>query len=132
MNIEQTLYVTATLLRHYGEHPQQDCAIIAGVLELLEGAQEQVNGAPTKTKRSTDGSGEIKKAPKKTDAASKQQEPKEPKRPPFDTGKMISLYNAGWSAAMVADEMGVSVATIYSRAKKEGLKFGKAQTQEGN
>ena len=75
MNIEQTLYVTATLLRHYGEHPQQDGAIIAGVLELLDGAQEQVKGAPTKTKRSTDGSGEVKKAPKKADAALKQQEP---------------------------------------------------------
>ena len=32
----------------------------------------------------------------------------------------------GWSAAMVADEMGVSVQTIYNKAKKEGLKFGKA------
>ena len=57
MNIEQTLYVTTTLLRHYGEHPQQDGAIIAGVLELLEGAQEQVKGAPSKTKRSTDKTG---------------------------------------------------------------------------
>ena len=125
MNIEQTLYVATTLLRHYGEHPQQDGAIIAGVLELLEGAQGQVNGARTKTKRSTDETkGGAKKQTKVKEAAP------EPKREPFDTGKMRALYNRGWSAAMVADEMGVSVATIYSRAKKEGLKFGKAKTPE--
>lgn len=55
-------------------------------------------------------------------------EPKkaEPKREPFDIGKMKALYDRGWSAAMVADEMGVSVQTIYNKAKKEGLKFGKA------
>ena len=112
MNIEQTLYVATTLLRHYGEHPQQDGAIIAGVLELLQGAQAQVEGAPTKTKRSTDDTRGAKPKPTK----SKCTKPKE-----FDTGKVIACLKAGRSVAWVADEMGVTTQTIRNHMKKEGI-----------
>ena len=115
MNIEQTLYVTTTLLRHYGERPQQDGAIIAGVLELLEGAQEQVKGAPTKTKRSTE---KTKGAPKRKQT--KTVSTKE-KKEAFDTGKMIACLKAGRSVAWVADEMGVTTQTIRNHMKKEGI-----------
>lgn len=115
MNIEQTLYVATTLLRHYGEHPQQDGAIIAGVLELLEGAREQVKGAPTKTKRSTE---KTKGAPKRKQT--KTVSTKE-KKEAFDTGKMIACLKAGRSVAWVADEMGVTTQTIRNHMKKEGI-----------
>ena len=76
------------------------------------------------------GSEQTEPAPSMGDEAPKSKtkpKPKaEPKREPFDVGKMKALYDRGWSAAMVADEMGVSVQTIYNKAKKEGLKFGKA------
>lgn len=108
MTLEHTLQIVKILLRHYGEHPSQNDALIAGALVLLD-------GAPTK----------------KTEHVPRQVKPKtgapksEPnKREKFDVGKLHSLYNGGWSAAMIAEEMGVSEATVYNYAKKEGLKFG--------
>lgn len=133
MSTEQTLYVVKILLKHISEHPEDARTVASGALSMLDGAlkveaehdtkKDKPNtGAPTKTKRSTDKTGGVKKQTKVKESAP------EPKREPFDTGKMRALYNRGWSAAMVADEMGVSVATIYSRANKEGLKFGKTKT----
>lgn len=116
MNIEQTLYVTTTLLRHYGEHPQQDGAIIAGVLELLEGARKQALTKPSKPKRSTE---------RKTKGAPKWKQNKtvntKTKKDAFDTGKMIACLKAGRSVAWVADEMGVTTQTIRNHMKKEGI-----------
>ena len=59
------------------------------------------------------------------DAAEKQQPAakRQQKRTPFDTGKMIALLGAGWKVPKVADEMGVSEATIYNYMKKEGIKL---------
>lgn len=108
MTTEQTLQIVKILLRHYGEHPNNNDALIAGALAILEGAPTKpTEHAPKKDKPKTG-------APKK--------EPN--KREPFDVGKLHSLYNGGWSAAMIAEEMGVSEATVYNYAKKEGLKFG--------
>lgn len=44
------------------------------------------------------------------------------KRSHVDTGKIGALRKAGWSVAKIADEMGVSQATIYNYLKKLGLK----------
>lgn len=109
MTAEQTLQIVKILLRHYGEHPKQNDVLISGALVLLDGAQNnETEHVPKKDKPKTG-------APKK--------EPN--KRIPFDVGKLHSLYNGGWSAVMIAEEMGVSEATVYNWAKKEGLKFGK-------
>ena len=39
-------------------------------------------------------------------------------RKTIDTGKVKALNDAGWSAAKIADEMGVTPATIYNHLKK--------------
>lgn len=57
--------------------------------------------------------------PKKTEE--KKTEPKKSEPKPFDTGKLKALLNGGWSVAKIADEMGVSVQTIYNKMKTEGL-----------
>ena len=31
-----------------------------------------------------------------------------------DVGKLIALYNAGWSVAKIADELGISTRTVYN------------------
>ena len=102
--------IIKTMLQLIGEDIERDKALAQGCILLLGGAdpKEPANAETPKT--------EPKAEPKKA----------EPKREPFDIGKMKALYDRGWSAAMVADEMGVSVQTIYNKAKKEGLKFGKA------
>ena len=49
-------------------------------------------------------------------------EPAQPDPPPtgkkarktVDVGKLIALYNAGWSVAKIADELGVSTRTVYN------------------
>ena len=43
--------------------------------------------------------------------------PPQPVRKPkktVDVGKLIALYNAGWSVAKIADELGVSTRTVYN------------------
>ena len=37
---------------------------------------------------------------------------KKPKKT-VDVGKLIALHNAGWPVAKIADELGVSVQTVY-------------------
>lgn len=65
---------------------------------------------------------EPKKEPAKRGRPKKTEEKKtEPKPKPFDTGKLKALLNGGWSVAKIADEMGVSVQTIYNKMKTEGL-----------
>lgn len=41
-----------------------------------------------------------------------------------DAGKIRALHEAGWSAAKIADEMGVAAATVYCHLKKQGEKGG--------
>lgn len=107
--------IVKVILSHIGEDPKQDRALAQGCIVILGGADPEGPATAPEPK------------PEKTKPP-KPQKKTEPKRPPFDTGKMKALYDRGWSAAMVADEMGVSVATIYSMAKKEGLKFGKTNS----
>lgn len=108
----QTIEVAKVLLRHIGENPKQDEALAQGVIVILESMDlDEPKPDP-------------KPAPKQTKPKPKPSEPK--KRTPFDVGKLRSLYNGGWSAAMIADEMGVSEATVYNYAKREGLRFGKS------
>ena len=65
---------------------------------------------------------EPKKEPAKRGRPKKTEEKKtEPKPKPFDTGKLKALLNGGWSVAKIADEMGVSVQTIYNKMKTEGI-----------
>lgn len=40
------------------------------------------------------------------------------RKPKCDIGKMTALYNAGWSIAKIADELGVSEPTIRTYLKK--------------
>lgn len=83
-----------------------------GVVPELEKAQPEIKKPP-----------EEKPAVEKQQPAAKKQRPTEasPKREKFDTGKMIALLRAGWNVPKVADEMGVSEATIYNHMKKEGI-----------
>lgn len=63
-----------------------------------------------------------KEAPKKSDAASKQQKPKGRQPMVLDEGKIGALYKAGWSVTAIADEMGASKSTVDARLKKMGVK----------
>lgn len=65
---------------------------------------------------------EPKKEPAKRGRPKKTEEKKaEPKPKPFDTGKLKALLDGGWSVAKIADEMGVSIQTIYNKMKTEGI-----------
>ncbi len=43
------------------------------------------------------------------------------KQKPIDTGKLLALHNAGWSNVKIADELGISDATVgkYLKRMKE-------------
>lgn len=43
-----------------------------------------------------------------------------PKKKPFDTGKAVACYNAGWSIAKIADELGTSDPTVRKHLKDAG------------
>lgn len=47
--------------------------------------------------------------------------PKKIKPKPVDKGKVGALYTAGWTVAMIADEMRCSQGTIYRIIKELGL-----------
>lgn len=64
---------------------------------------------------------EPKKEPAKKVKVGKNTKPRNTKTKPFDTGKLKALLDGGWSVAKIADEMGVSVQTIYNKMKTEGL-----------
>lgn len=42
------------------------------------------------------------------------------KKKPFDTGKAVACYNAGWSIAKIADELGTSDPTVRKHLKDAG------------
>lgn len=50
------------------------------------------------------------------------QQEKRPKKIDIDMGKVKALRKAGRTVDWIADDMGVSPATIYSRLKEEGEK----------
>lgn len=45
--------------------------------------------------------------------------PPQKKKKVLDMGKVTALRNAGWTLKKIADEMGVSEATIYNNLKKQ-------------
>ena len=98
-----------SLVNVIGIDLELDKAIKDVVLGLLEFPEEtEPKKEPAKRGR-----------PKKTEE--KKTEPKKSEPKPFDTGKLKALLNGGWSVAKIADEMGVSVQTIYNKMKTEGL-----------
>lgn len=54
------------------------------------------------------------------DEQPKEEKPKK-KRTPVDTGKLFALYQAGWSAPKIADELGISDQTVYNYLRKRGV-----------
>lgn len=108
MTTTEAINVVKVLMKNIGDDPEQDKALAAGCIVLLDkvmtGKVEPEQTEPVKAKQP-------KAAPKK--------------RPPFDTGKMKALLDGGWPVAKIADEMGYSVYTIYEHMKKEGLAVGK-------
>ena len=101
--------IIRTLIGIIGKDLELDKAIKDVVLGLLELPEEpEPKKEPAKRGR-----------PKKTEE--KKTEPKKSEPKPFDTGKLKALLNGGWSVAKIADEMGVSVQTIYNKMKTEGI-----------
>ena len=99
--------IAKTLLKYIGrDSVENDWAIAQGVIVILEGSQPE-HSQPMEAKAAP----EEPKKPKKT----------EPKRKPFDTGKLGALRRAGWSVEKIADEMQVSEATVYKYMKQEGI-----------
>ena len=62
----------------------------------------------------------------KIDLDAKKPEPKKEKpavkREPVDHGRIVALYNAGWSMDKIADDVGCSAQTVANHLKKEGLR----------
>ena len=108
-----------TLLKYTGDDNNQRDAVIRGAIAILQGALLEVGTVGTKTEPKP------KATPSMGDEAKPKQAKPKQKRKPFDTGKMKACLNAGRSVAWVADEMGVSTATIYAHMKKEGLAVGR-------
>ena len=107
--------IAKTILKYVGQDSiEVDRALCAGVILLLDGqdATEQAKTEQTEPEQ-----------PEKISAENFQGRVKQRRggRKPFDTGKMKALLKAGWSIAKIADEMGVTEATIRKHCKEEGL-----------
>lgn len=113
MSTEQTLYVVKILLKHISEHPEDAGVVASGALSMLDGAP--IDEAEHDTKKDKPKTGASKKVETKSGA------PRRGGRPPFDTGKMKACLKAGRSIAWIADEMGVTEATIRKHCREEGL-----------
>jgi len=105
--------IVKVILKHIGDNPEQDMALAQGCIVILDSVRAEP-AAPAAKKA---------EPPAPGDSGSKASADSKPrrKRKPFDTGKMKACLNAGRSVAWIADEMGVSQATIYSHMKSEGL-----------
>ena len=108
------------LERYIGEEVKTDRAVADAVIAILKDTEfDEMLESERKT---IDKPGGVKQEQGKAEekpAAEKTQT----KKKSFDTGKMIALLRAGWNVPKVADEMGVSEATIYNHMKKEGIKL---------
>lgn len=104
--------IAKTLLKYIGrETIENDWAIAQGILVILDGVK--VQEAVPETKPAPPMDDEVR--PKRARSASGS------KKKPFDTGKLGALRKAGWSVSKIADEMGVSDATVYKYMKQEGI-----------
>jgi hypothetical protein len=84
--------------------------IIIESFEDLEKLLEMFGSAPKQEEK--------KMGPKKEDAAEESPAPEKKKRNRgIDYGKIKALKDAGWTAEKIADEMGISVATVYNHSK---------------
>jgi len=98
--------IAKTILKYVGRDSiEVDRALCAGVILLLDDEDESKT-EPKKT-------APVKKA--------KTKPKKKTEKQPFDVGKLGALRKAGWSVSKIADEMGVSEATIYKYMKQEGI-----------
>lgn len=113
MSTGQTLYVVKILLKHISEHPEDAGVVASGALSMLDGALKVE--AEHEREHDKPNMGAPKKAETKSGA------PRRGGRPPFDTGKMKACLKAGRSIAWIADEMGVTEATIRKHCREEGL-----------
>ena len=104
-----------TLLKYTGKDNEQAEAVINGAITILYGALADLSRPVTSSPMDGETKAEKPKKPKET-------KPKtEPKRKPFDVGKLGALRKAGWTVAKIADEMGCSEATVYTYMMKEGI-----------
>ena len=84
--------------------------IIIESFEDLERLLEMFGSAPKQEDKKMD--------PKKEDAPKKDPVPeKKTRNRNIDYGKIKALKDAGWTAEKIADEMKISVATVYNHSK---------------
>ena len=84
--------------------------IIIESFEDLKKLLEMFGSAPKQEGKKMD--------PKKEDAPKESAAPEKKKRNRgIDYGKIKALKDAGWTAEKIADEMGISVATVYNHSK---------------
>lgn len=84
--------------------------IIIESFEDLKKLLEMFGSAPKQEEKKMD--------PKKEDAAKESPAPEKKKRNRgIDYGKIKALKDAGWTAEKIADEMKISVATVYNHSK---------------
>lgn len=105
--------------------------ITGKLVDMVEEPAPKEDAAPKQQKEVKDPAPEVKEAPKpepkkeapkKSDAASKQQKSRGRQPMVLDEGKIGALYKAGWSVTAIADEMGASKSTVDARLKKMGVK----------
>ena len=107
--------IVKVLLKYIGSDTEQDKAIAAGCITILD--HEVNHDFPLQEKS------EAPANPNPTAGAGLSPKKKEvQRRKPFDMGKLGALLDGGWSVAKIADEIGVSEQTIRNYMKKGGYK----------
>lgn len=105
--------IVRAILKYIGRDSiEVDRTLAEGCRILLAEAEKEVQTEPERTET---------EQPVKDQPAPEQTRTRRGGRKPFDTGKMKALLKAGWSIAKIADEMGVTEATIRKHCKEEGL-----------
>ena len=99
--------IVKVLLKYIGSDLNQDKAIAAGCITILE--HEVFHDFPQEKER-------VPVTPNPTAGAQPA-----PKKKTVDTGKIRALREGGWSVAKIADEMGLSDQTVRNYMKKEGI-----------
>ena len=87
---------------------------IVTILNTLERMQNEQKAEAESAPEVKPEQAQPKKEPEKVPA-------KKRGRKPFDVGKAKACREAGWSIAKIADEMGVSTATVSTKLKSAGV-----------
>ena len=108
---------------YYFDLESKEIAPLSKVFESVPGAFLVEDGTPIKETEAHTHIGAGAEAPHKvsecTPASNAAKKPKgRPVKKNIDTGKVMALRRAGWPITKIADEMGVSVATICYHVKK--------------